>query len=86
MTKLKGHVKWFDLKRGFGFISPLNEDGSVSLDKDNSKDIFVHFSNIQMNGFKKLDQGDIVEFEIRESKAKGPEAINVKCIAKDRRF
>ncbi|MFW9864633.1 MAG: cold shock domain-containing protein, partial [Candidatus Thorarchaeota archaeon] len=48
---------------------------------------FVHFSNVEMSGFKKLDIGDEVEFEIQNSKeGKGPEAINVKIISKDRRF
>ncbi|MFX1477810.1 MAG: cold-shock protein [Promethearchaeota archaeon] len=72
----KGFVKWFDAKRGYGFITV-----------EGKEDIFVHFSNVQMSGFKKLDIGDEVEFEIQNSKeGKGPEAINVKIILKDRRF
>ncbi|TFG10861.1 MAG: cold-shock protein, partial [Promethearchaeota archaeon] len=50
-------------------------------------DIFVHFSNIEMEGFKKLERGDTVEFDLKNSeKDKGPEALNVKIISKDRRF
>ncbi|MFX1487815.1 MAG: cold-shock protein [Promethearchaeota archaeon] len=76
VKKEKGFVKWFDAKRGYGFITV-----------EGKEDIFVHFSNVQMSGFKKLDIGDEVEFEIQNSKeGKGPEAINVKIISKDRRF
>jgi len=73
-----GFVKWFDYRKGFGFIAV----------KDQDEDVFVHYSNIDMEGFKKLDQGDEVEFELKENTEdeKGPEALNVKIIAKDRRF
>lgn len=72
----KGFVKWFDAKKGFGFISVKDQE-----------DIFVHFSNIDMSGFKKLDMGDEVEFEIKNTNdRKGPEALNVKIISKDRRY
>ena len=54
---LKGFVKWFDARKGYGFISV-----------DGQEDIFVHFSNIDMSGFRKLDIGDEVEFEIKDSK------------------
>lgn len=55
---------------------------------EGQKDIFVHFSNIDMDGFKKLDMGDRVEFEVKEDteKGKGPEALNVKVLVKDRRY
>ncbi len=78
MAKQTGYVKWFDNRKGFGFISRENED----------EDIFVHFSNIEMEGFKKLDQGDLVEFNLKENSdyGKGPEALNVKIIIKDRRY
>ncbi|MFX1325112.1 MAG: cold shock domain-containing protein [Promethearchaeota archaeon] len=73
---LTGYVKWFDAKKGYGFISVEDQE-----------DIFVHFSNVQMDGFKKLDMGDTVEFELKTSKeGKGPEALNVKIISKDRRY
>ncbi|AEN63885.1 cold-shock DNA-binding domain protein [Enterobacter soli] len=66
MSKIKGNVKWFNESKGFGFITP--EDGS--------KDVFVHFSAIQTNGFKTLAEGQRVEFEITNG-AKGPSAANV---------
>ncbi|TXT60439.1 MAG: Cold shock-like protein [Promethearchaeota archaeon] len=74
----QGFVKWFDYRKGYGFIAV----------KDQEEDVFVHYSNIDMQGFKKLDQGDEVEFELKENEGeeKGPEALNVKIIAKDRRF
>jgi CspA family cold shock protein len=62
-----GTVKWFSDEKGYGFITP--EDGS--------KDLFVHHSNIQAEGFKSLREGAKVEFE-REQGAKGPEAKNVR--------
>ena len=75
--KTLGIVKWFSAQKGYGFITP--EDGT--------DDIFVHFSNIDMEGFRKLDQGDQVEFNLNESEeGKGPEALNVKVIVKDRRY
>lgn len=61
----KGKVKWFNERRGFGFIT--REDGS---------DIFVHYSDIKGSGFKVLTEGDEVEFDIVKSE-KGPKAINV---------
>ncbi len=64
----KGVVKWFNDKKGFGFIT--NEDGS---------DVFVHFSGITGDGFKSLKEGDKVEFEI-ENGDKGPRAVSVKVI------
>lgn len=68
-NKMTGLVKWFDAGKGFGFISP--EDGS--------KDVFVHFSAIQGNGFKTLAEGQNVEFEIQDGQ-KGPAAVNVTAI------
>ncbi|MGH2756544.1 MAG: transcription antiterminator/RNA stability regulator CspE [Actinomycetota bacterium] len=61
-----GTVKWFNEAKGYGFITP--EDGS--------KDLFVHFSNIQSDGFKTLAEGATVTFEARQGQ-KGPEAVNV---------
>ncbi len=63
---MRGTVKWFNADKGYGFIQP--EDGS--------KDVFVHFSAIQGEGFKSLDEGDEVEFE-SEPSPKGPQAVNV---------
>ena len=60
-----GPVKWFNAKKGYGFISDENGD-----------DIFVHFSALNMSGFKVLEEGDKVEFEVIEGE-KGPQAANV---------
>ncbi len=65
-NKMTGLVKWFNAEKGFGFISPT----------DGSKDVFVHFSAIQSDNFKTLDEGQKVEFTI-ENGAKGPAAANV---------
>ena len=65
---MKGTVKWFNNQKGYGFIS--DEAG---------KDVFVHFSGIAGEGFKSLEEGQAVEFELTEG-AKGPQAVNVvKC-------
>lgn len=61
----KGTVKWFNATKGFGFIST-----------ENGEDVFVHFSAIEGDGFKSLDEGQQVEFEIIEGE-KGPQATNV---------
>ena len=61
----KGTVKWFNNQKGYGFIS--NEQGN---------DVFVHFSGLNMEGFKSLEEGASVEFDITEG-AKGPQAVNV---------
>ncbi|MBE5395233.1 MULTISPECIES: cold-shock protein CspD [Brevibacillus] len=60
-----GKVKWFNAEKGFGFIE--REDGD---------DVFVHFSAIQGNGFKSLEEGQNVEFDIVEGN-RGPQAANV---------
>lgn len=61
----KGTVKWFNAEKGFGFISIDGED-----------DVFVHFSAINSEGYKTLEEGQLVEFEVVEG-AKGPQAANV---------
>ncbi|WP_439333244.1 cold-shock protein [Vibrio viridaestus] len=63
----KGIVKWFNGDKGFGFITP----------DDGSKDLFVHHSEIKMDGYKSLKDGQKVEFEVGQGQ-KGPCAINVK--------
>ncbi|AGN83627.1 MULTISPECIES: transcription antiterminator/RNA stability regulator CspE [Enterobacteriaceae] len=65
-TKMNGIVKWFNAEKGFGFITP----------KDGSKDVFVHFSAIQSNAFRTLEENQEVEFTI-ENGPKGPAAANV---------
>ena len=64
----KGTVKWFSDQKGFGFIT--DEDG---------KDVFVHFSGLNMEGFKTLKQDAKVEFEVVDGE-KGPQATNVTVI------
>ncbi|AKH88483.1 transcription antiterminator/RNA stability regulator CspE [Edwardsiella tarda] len=68
-NKMTGSVKWFNADKGFGFISPA----------DGSKDVFVHFSAIQSNEFRTLDEGQKVEFSV-ENGPKGPSAVNVVAI------
>ncbi|HDZ0775355.1 TPA: RNA chaperone/antiterminator CspA [Klebsiella pneumoniae] len=63
---MTGLVKWFNADKGFGFITPA----------DGSKYVFVHFSAIQSNNFRTLEEGQKVEFSI-ENGAKGPAASNV---------
>lgn len=60
-----GTVKWFSNKKGYGFIN-----------EESGRDIFVHFSSIEMDGYKSLNEGELVSFEIEESN-RGPEAKNV---------
>ncbi|MFS8540585.1 MAG: cold-shock protein [Tissierellales bacterium] len=62
---VKGTVKWFNATKGYGFIST-----------ENGEDVFVHYSAIQQDGFKTLEEGQEVEFEIVQGE-KGPQATNV---------
>lgn len=64
----EGRVKWFNDKKGFGFIS-----------RDDGDDVFVHFSEISMDGFKTLSENQEVTFEIKDG-PRGPQAINVRPI------
>jgi CspA family cold shock protein len=65
MFDMQGRVKWFNAEKGYGFIE--REDGG---------DVFVHFSAINAQGFKTLEEGQMVEFDIVEG-ARGPQAANV---------
>ena len=65
--EMTGTVKWFNEARGFGFITP--DDGSI--------DLFVQFSALQRTGFKTLEEGQKVRFNVQED-AKGPSAVNVR--------
>ena len=65
MARITGTVKWFNDAKGFGFIS-----------REGGPDVFVHFSAIQASGFKSLQEGDQVEFEIVQGQ-KGPQASEV---------
>ena len=64
-VKLKGTVKWFNNAKGFGFIG-----------RDDGPDVFVHYSALVAEGYKSLQEGDAVEFEIVDGQ-KGPQAANV---------
>ena len=61
----KGTVKWFNNQKGYGFI--CDESGN---------DVFVHYTGLNMDGFKILEEGQSVEFEVTEGE-KGPQAVNV---------
>ncbi len=63
--RITGTVKWFNAAKGYGFIA-----------REGGKDVFVHFSAVQMDGYKTLNEGDQVEFAIEDS-PKGPQAVNV---------
>jgi CspA family cold shock protein len=63
--RIQGEVKWFNAEKGYGFIK-----------HDNGKDVFVHFSAINSGGYKSLEEGERVEFEITQG-AKGEQAANV---------
>ncbi len=65
VERLKGTVKWFNNAKGYGFIG-----------RDNGPDVFVHYSAITSEGYKSLQEGDAVEFEITQGQ-KGPQAANV---------
>ena len=66
----KGTVKWFNADKGYGFIS--NDEGG--------EDVFVHFSGIAAEGYKSLEDGQNVTFEITEGN-RGPQAVNVSVVA-----
>jgi CspA family cold shock protein len=65
----QGNVKWFNGEKGYGFITPT----------DGTKDLFVHFSAIQGDGYKSLDEGQSVEFDVTQGD-KGPQATNVRAV------
>lgn len=69
-----GTVKWFNAEKGFGFITV---DGDGDGDGAAQQDVFVHYKSISMSGFRTLEEGQRVEFEITEG-AKGPQAEDVR--------
>ncbi len=68
--RYRGTVKWFSSAKGYGFIQW----------PEGPKDVFVHYSAVQMNGYKVLDEGQPVEFSVEDS-TKGPQAIEVVPVA-----
>lgn len=72
----KGKVKWFNAEKGFGFI-----------EREGDTDVFVHYSAIQSKGFRTLNEGDVVEFDVEPGKnGKGPQAANVNVVETAKRF
>lgn len=70
---MEGIVKWFDAKKGYGFLICPEATDSVG----NVRDVFVHYSKIQMEGFKKLEAGEKVSFDLIRSPDGKPQAENV---------
>lgn len=69
MYMAQGTVKWFNAEKGFGFIST-----------ENGQDVFAHFSAVQTNGFKTLEEGQKVAFDVEEGQ-RGPQAVNITKLA-----
>jgi CspA family cold shock protein len=67
--RMTGQVKWFSAPKGYGFIGQDNGE----------EDVFVHFSAVNMDGFKKLLKGQLVEYTVEEG-AKGLQAVDVQCV------
>ena len=65
MERMKGTVKWFNNAKGYGFLG-----------RENGPDVFIHYSAIASDGYRSLEEGDAVEFEIVQGQ-KGPQAANV---------
>lgn len=63
--RISGTVKWFNAAKGYGFLG-----------RDSGEDVFVHYTAIQMDGYRRLEQGQIVEFSVEEG-PKGLQAVNV---------
>ena len=66
-----GTVKWFNASKGYGFITP----------SDGGDDVFAHYSAIEMEGYKTLKEGQLVEFEVQEG-PKGPQASHIRSLLK----
>lgn len=67
---MRGRVAWFDNGKGFGFIEP----------KGGGEDVFVHHTAIQMDGYRKLDQGDLVEFGVEKGQSGRTQACDVRKV------
>lgn len=71
--RLQGSVKWFSRVKGYGFIAP----------DDGGKEIFVHFSGIEGEGYRNLEEGQRVTYVVEET-AKGPQAVSVRAVMEDK--
>jgi CspA family cold shock protein len=71
MAQYTGSVRWFNNAKGYGFLG-----------RESGPDVFVHFSSVQMDGYKSLKEGDAVEFDVIQGE-KGPQADNVKIVGRD---
>ena len=70
MSTLQGKIKWYNGKKGYGFIER----------DDKEKDAFIHASAVKSAGLRYLNEGDKLEFELSEDSGKGPSAINIKKV------
>lgn len=70
-----GVVKWFNSVKGYGFIGRCEQ--TTDWPSEDDKDVFVHYTAINASGYKKLEDGDVVEFSVEEAKNKKTQAINV---------
>ena len=74
----QGTVKWFNPDKGYGFISFNPDKGYGFISREDGDDLFVHYSEIQMDGFKTLDEGQAVEFDITTGQNGKLQASNVR--------
>ena len=72
-NRMTGTVKWFSRVKGYGFIAP----------DDGGKEIFVHFSGIEGEGYRNLEEGQKVTYTVEET-PKGPQAVSVRAVAEDK--
>jgi CspA family cold shock protein len=72
-SRMTGSVKWFSRVKGYGFIAP----------DDGGKEIFVHFSGIEGEGYRNLEEGQKVTYTVEET-PKGPQAVSVRAVAEDK--
>ena len=74
----QGTVKWFNPDKGYGFISREPDKGYGFISREDGDDLFVHYSEIQMDGFKTLDEGQAVEFDVTTGQNGKLQASNVR--------
>ncbi|MBP9694738.1 MAG: cold-shock protein [Alphaproteobacteria bacterium] len=71
MQRHKGTVKWFNSKKGYGFIQPADQSG---------KDVFVHITAVNQAGMRSLDEGQVLEFDLEESRGRTA-AVNISVVS-----